>query len=66
MSRMMSDIPVVLDALNLMANVHVKAEIERLKNQIEELEKLIQVLLPEPKPRTLTNSQFHKKQKPTI
>ncbi len=35
---MMSNLPYLLDAMNLLANVHVRAEIERLEVKLKELQ----------------------------
>ncbi|MFQ6076513.1 MAG: hypothetical protein ACE5Z5_10330 [Candidatus Bathyarchaeia archaeon] len=37
-AMMMSNIPATLDAMNLLANVHTRAEMERLERRLEELE----------------------------
>ena len=35
---MMSNLPLPLDAMNLLANVHVRAELERLEEKLKKLQ----------------------------
>lgn len=39
-----SGVPAVLDNMNLLANVHTKTEMERLKRRLKELEKRIEAV----------------------
>lgn len=56
-AMMMSNIPATLDAMNLLANVHTRAEIERLERRLKGLEERIRQLQSTTEEGTPTKSE---------